>query len=455
MFNLVRILLFSPLIAMPLMMGCDDDSESSSDGTKSKKKKDPGSTDSGYEIGEGDFSIEVHLASDEEPDSPGTIGIVTWSIEDVDPDSASIQFGLDDDYGMTAPVDLEEDDFRTLLLGMKPNKEYHFRIEATEGDTLYISEDQTVETGPSTNLVVIDFEVLSDRKREPGFIITNQAQDVDSNIDSAAFIIDPDGDIVWWYEGSVGPMAAARMSYDAKNMWFVPNRHKEGIPIQRVRMDTLESEVYKGTGGSHDITPVEGETMAFIDYGEDDCGSVFEIKNNGRTKEIFESTPLVEDTPWTPCHLNAVRYNEEEEMYTVSDRAQEVWMIDRDGDIHWELSEIVDNESYGAQQHGHQMLPDSFLLFANSGGGRDSSTVLEFSLDDGDLIWDYDGGVRSVFLGDTQRLPGGNTLVVYSNAGVIHEVDDEGDKVLEITADTFGYGNWRPTLYGPPTDVQM
>src|SRR5262245_31407720 len=62
------------------------------------------------------FTVDVQLASDVNPNAPGTIGIVTWSVTVAPLASARIEFGLDGSYGMTAPVDLSAAGYRTLLL---------------------------------------------------------------------------------------------------------------------------------------------------------------------------------------------------------------------------------------------------------------------------------------------------------------------------------------------------
>jgi len=61
----------------------------------------------------------------------GTVGIVTWSTTLAAPQSARIDFGLTTSYGMSAPVDLTQPSYRTLLLGMKSSHTYHYRITAT------------------------------------------------------------------------------------------------------------------------------------------------------------------------------------------------------------------------------------------------------------------------------------------------------------------------------------
>src|SRR5450631_4213695 len=81
-----------------------------------------------------------------------TVGIVTFTTLLAGPTEAHIDFGLDASYGMTAPVDLTSAGYRTLLLGMKPSKTYHFRLSATDGGgNNCTSDDFTIATGPIPN----------------------------------------------------------------------------------------------------------------------------------------------------------------------------------------------------------------------------------------------------------------------------------------------------------------
>ena len=69
--------------------------------------------------------------------------------------------------------------------------------------------------------------------------------------------------------------------------------------------------------------------------------------------------------------------------------------------------------------------------------------------------WSYvaSPAIQNNVLGDVQRLPNGNTLIAYSTAGLLEEVDASGNLLqkwqLSISA-TFGYIEKRATLYGPP-----
>src|SRR5690606_6453079 len=308
---------------------------------------------------------------------------------------------------------------------------------------------QIIETGPPTEAVTLGrFDVMDDAARERGFVVISYWRGTGSSV---AFIIDPDGEIVWWHESEISGIARARMSADGKNMWLIPASNLGG-PLERVSMDTLDAQVYPDTAGSHDLTPVSGEVMAFIDYGESDCDSIFEIDPSGNVVEIWESTGVV-SAPG--CHGNALRYSQKEDVYTFSDVAQDVVAVSRQGELKWRLTEIVDGgiDAWGGRNHGHQLLDDSILIFANDGAGPNSSTIVEYTLT-GETIFEYEGGRHTANLGDVQRLPGGNTLITYSNASVVREIDANKNVVLEFGGGaSIGYTLWRPTLYGPPPDI--
>ncbi len=120
------------------------------------------------------FTIMVQLASAVKSTAPTTVGIVTWSISASGITSAHIDFGLDTTYGMTAPVDLTSLTvamYRTLLLGMKPAKTYHFRIVASDGTSTYTSNDQTVTTGAKlSSTPLTSFSVKSASVRSQGIL---------------------------------------------------------------------------------------------------------------------------------------------------------------------------------------------------------------------------------------------------------------------------------------------
>jgi hypothetical protein len=408
----------------------------------------------GGATGTATFTVQVQLASAMMAMAPGTIGIVTWTVNVPSLVEARIDFGLDTSYGMSAPVDLALADHRTLLLGMKPAKLYHFRVVARDATMTYTSGDYTVMTGPAPTTVSISrFQVMNATARKRGFIVTSYWQGTGSAV---PFIIDGDGEIVWWgRSGPTGGIARAVMSADGKNMWMT-TANNNGANIQRLSMDTLSAQTYTGSVGSHDITPVSGETMAFLEYGETDCDSIYEIDPSGTKREVWESQGVVMASG---CHGNALRYSQKEDVYTFSDVRQDVFVVSRAGAVMWRLSQRVMGgaATWGMVQHGHHLLDNSIVILANSGAGMNMSAMIEYSLT-GQEIARFVPGEYTANLGDVQRLPGGNTLVTISNASVMKEIDPQGTVVLQINGASgtrFGYALWRETLYGPPPDISQ
>src|SRR4029078_1008439 len=83
------------------------------------------------------------------------------------------------------------------------------------------------------------------------------------------------------------------------------------------------------------------------------------------------------------CHGNALRYSKKENVYTFSDHMTDVLVVDRSGAVQWKPSQRVTggNAAWGGAQHGHQLLDDGILIFANNGAGANASQVVEYALD--------------------------------------------------------------------------
>lgn len=407
-------------------------------------------------VNAGAFEVNVQLASDVDDKAPTTVGIVTWTTTGTMTD-AHVEFGLTTDYGMQAPVDLAAEDHRTLLLGMKPDSVYHFRVVTSDGTNSIASDDYTVETGPATTAVGIgSFEVVDEAAREPGFIVASYWSGTGSSV---AYILDPDGIIVWAYDtGIAGGIARARISDDGKDMWVI-TASNSGNTLRRVGIDGLGAQTYDAAVGSHDITPVSGSKMAFLEYGESDCNSIFEIDPSGQTKEIWDSQDLRSGGGGggSMCHGNAVRFSAAEGVYTFSDVSTDIVQVTPEGELQWKLTEKVPtgNAAWGGVQHGHHLLASSLVIFSNKGSKSHSgaSAAIEYDLESGAELWRYEGadGETSANLGDVQRLPGGNTLVTFSNDSIAHEVTPDKKVVMKWTgtANTrIGYAEWRPSIYG-------
>ena len=142
--------------------------------------------------------------------------------------------------------------------------------------------------------------------------------------------------------------------------------------------------------------------------------------------------------------------------YTYSDWQKELAVVSRSGALQWKLSQKTSGgtAAWGGVRHGHQLLDNGVILFANNGtAGGNRSQAIEFGLD-GHLIKAFTSGGGATNFGDVQRLSNGNTIIPYSTSSLMQEVDASGTVVLEIRGSgSFGYVEFRETLYGAPIDI--
>src|SRR5262249_2518897 len=162
----------------------------------------------------------------------------------------------------------------------------------TDGSQTYTSDDKTVTTGAKTSAVSFtSFSVKAADKLEKGFFIGSFWQ---GNGSTGAVLCRTHGELGWGDSkasgGRAGRSSRPPPSADSKNVWLV-NEALTGSPLRRVSVDTLDVQTYMATKASHDICAVTGETMAYLDYSESDCNSIFEItpSTTDKGKEVFES----------------------------------------------------------------------------------------------------------------------------------------------------------------------
>jgi hypothetical protein len=397
------------------------------------------------------FDVSVHLAREEYVYAPTTVAIVHWTTTLGKPTRATIEFGLTTEYGTVAPVDATDAGFRGVLLGMKPKRTYHFRIVAEIDGKHVASDDYTVTTGegPTAQEVgEITFEV-ADGRRQPGFILTSYWSGEQK---SMVFILDQDGDVVWWYPSRLSHgVAKAAISADGRDLWMVSGIGFGSEQLRRVGMDGLGWEDYRQSDASHDIVAVEGDVMAFIDYR---YNGIVEIDRSGWETFIVRTRDLPAND--VGHQLTALSYRDGR--YALSSREADVFVFPRRAEVQVEdtvsLTSLVGPAAnWGGYHYGVELLPDNhLLLFANRAGGESGpSTVIEFDLDKAAEVWRHESASYTAQYGDAQRLPGGTTLITYSNEGLIQEVSNTGQVLLSVTASPFlGYSTWLPSLYGSP-----
>ena len=298
---------------------------------------------------------------------------------------------------------------------------------------------------------------------------------------SNAFIIDADGTVVW---SATGPTqcSRARMDFEGNNMWMLAlNVGNSGGEMRFVSMDgqTSKNNVSGLSGAHHDFTVVPGKIAAMVwaGGGMDPESNLVEMNadGSGSAKTIFKigsnlyaGGGSAMGGGGSSYHCNYIIYHPADDSFTISDRNPNLYVkAKHDGTPVWQVGGSCSNAkapkcASGTWQvnHGHDFDENGNMLVFNNGsggmmGGGGSTHIFELKLTDSGnslsftTVKDFTSSSSSGTLGDVQRLPNGNTLITYSNSGVILEVDSSWSTVQTLKG-TFGYSEWRETLYGPP-----
>lgn len=442
-----------------------------------------------------DFVVATNEISPQMP----TVGVVEWSLGNGTSSRGKITYELvgakPEQLNVGGETSVSEDapTHRTLLLGLKQNSEYRFRIEAVTDEPFDTArtEDETgeptcvsdwfalpttgvLEGAPGDHAVAVE----QTDARTGGFVLTTGGYG-----GTGAYILDADGAVVWYVVGPADP-GRAHMDYEGKNMWIM-SLNPVTAPLgqlQFVSMDgqTRNDRVDGFEYAHHDFVVMpEGRiaTMVWrIETDPDQPAQPF-----GRSIESDLIVRAADGTITTafgigsnlytsdePFHANALHYIPKDDSFTISDRAPAVIVnVRSSGQVQWQLGGSCVDAPVGPAKcvagswldtHGHHLLSDGSLLVFNNFASEDveESRILEFDLStaaesvDVIPVKEYVGTHKTAILGDVQRLPNGHTLITYSTAGKLVEVDAQWNVVQTFTSSGFGYAEWRPSLYGPP-----
>ena len=146
-------------------------------------------------------------------------------------------------------------------------------------------------------------------------------------------------------------------------------------------------------------------------------------------------------------HTNAIAVDLDGNLLISSRHLSEITKIDRNtGDIIWRMGgnknqlTFLNDDRWFSYQHHIRVLPNgNYTLFDNGNYlSPQYSSALEYKVDDenmtAELVWSYnDGSTLGGFMGSTQRLENGNTMIGWGGTHPsLTEVSYEGEKLLEI-----------------------
>jgi hypothetical protein len=314
-------------------------------------------------------------------------------------------------------------------------------------------------------------------------------------------ILDGTGQIVWWIEprdGGARPIRV-RPGHDGRSIVvLVDHEDPELRFVERWALDGLTRTETQVVGASHDFWENDDGTFTFLAY----ASSSDEIMPETRPPTVTERIRTVPEgsheygdgvngfdffadypgDPWYPCshgaydlfvpeasewtHANSLIRSPYDDGWLVTARFIDALIgVDDAGAFQWQAGgryETLAAEDPGAVfEHGHSSDAWSafdgihLLMFDNGDHSPEPivSRVVELVLDPAHgvyrSVWSLDDPERDFvsFLGDAQRLPNGNTLVVWTDRGELAEYGPEGGEVRRIdVVGQLGRGFWVPSL---------
>ena len=389
-----------------------------------------------------------------------TVVRLTWT-EDGGGEAGRVEIGLDTGYGRIIEATADGAGYEALVLGLKPDHTYHYRLIVEDGGESRVSGDRTFTTGVAPSFLgALSVTAGAAEDGPTGLLVTSLL-----DVDGVAVVVDRDGDYLWWYR--VGTLAhedhylitRALLSVDGESMLYVSwtPLYPDGPVVDprnlvRVSLDGSTMEVVQVPGAHHDFVECPDGTIAVLTFDPrtvEDAeligDAIIEVDPDGNQTQLWSSwdtfEPVTEElTPgnhWS--HANAIDCDAELDAYIVSLRnLNTIIAVQRgSGEVLWQFggegSDFdLDSGTPTEHQHQFQRLDDGLLVFDNGEDGAYASRVVEYALDHGtgeaDTVREIvpDPAIGAYALGDASRLPAGDTLITWSTAGRLETISAEG-----------------------------
>ena len=374
-------------------------------------------------------------------------------------------------------------------MGMKPQRTYKYRIAEVQGGERLLSAVHELQTGKLEKVDVgVVLKVADEAGAQRRFVATSMYSS-----QSVAVIVDGDGDVVWSHRPDLGWPShfVPRVRQSRVGEWITYNvggGQTQGTPepdatraIVRVSLDGAREQVLMLPDTHHDFFELGDGTLALLKYDRREIAdhtyigdALVEVHPDGTERQVWSVWDHFELDPdnvvgplasWS--HANALYFDKEEPAYYVSLRNFDcIVKIDpTSGDQQWVLGGehsdfALSDGSTDLFRHQHQfdVLEDGIIVFDNGLVETLDSRVVQYRLDPAlglaTRVWEQhaDPSMFCAALGDVDRLENGNTLITWSPAGQIDEVDPDGNVVWRVRAElgaAFGFTLHRQIL----TDV--
>ncbi|GDX81088.1 hypothetical protein LBMAG42_28990 [Deltaproteobacteria bacterium] len=365
----------------------------------------------------------------------------------------------------------EEGQWEAVVVGMRSSATYLLRVGGSEEGEETVSAPIEATTGaapPSLpELLVVADAVTND----PGLLGLGLIGTTNWGV-----FVDADGQIVWWYPNPYDGRLTTRIvpSRDGRSVYMNVARSLDAeslddFAILQVAWDgtllaTIETSVHH-----HDFLELPSGELAWLSDesrdvdGEPVHGDTVVVRSaDGTQRILWNAWDAYDYADFAPqhdfVHANALQFDEPTGTLWIGLRnANQLLQLDPDrGTV---LKRVFGMRSdypltVGSKpdgQHNFTVLPGGLLIHDNQDSTDLPSRLVEYTLsgDPGhaEQVWEYTSpeAYDVIGLGDAIRLSTGESLAIWSSAGVIDRVGADGVLTSSFAAGlgtAFGYGAW-------------
>jgi len=414
--------------------------------------------------------------------------VVTASWTTREPSLCSVDFGVSGETIGHCCVGHEPSlEHRAVMVGIQPGSDGSLVITAEAEDASYQSDEQFFTTGLlAAQLPSLEVEGDENDRLWEGYTLVPLLGDEVSWVT----VIDAEGVIVWAYEA--GPSVhRIHIAPDGSGLFY--NEHSQNPDAdfpdlsESLHHVSWEGEklltVRGGESPHHDFLVLDNDRFVTLgnsllpwDFGEGEVllqgDTIMEIDREGKHSILWNTFDHMDPDVATSTenqvgphtgevldwsHGNYLSYDEDEGAYlAVLRHLDAVVSVDAgSGELLWSLAEgwgdyqSGDGEPLLSWPHSVERTDEGLVVFNQTHGGSDEcSHSVTIGLDDAsgvaERIGEYatDDCRQVEYLGSTHPVPNGNSLVVFSQAGIMDELSPEGELLRRLQTELgwmYGY----------------
>jgi len=380
---------------------------------------------------------------------------VTW--EQLSAATTHVEFSVDEGVWMASPaVETPAGAAEELLLGIPYDTDVTFRVVNDFGEGPLPTGEHVAHTG------------LADEDLVHPVLLSSEPAEWDDGmryvlVGSSDYrgwttIVDRQARVVWARQTSgLNATLYSRPSYDGTDLLIDHNSYwaifddGEASQVVRMKIDGTETAVYDTPGLHHPFTEIADGSIV---WGAADgiTETLEKLTPDGVQEQIWACDPFHDEVGVDQyCQSNTLYWHEPEDTFLFSLYSDET-IVEIDhatgetlryfGHLPGAWAFEPEGSAFHWQHGGHYTAAGTLITSSHVDGTNDECVVREYELDEDDEtlveLWSFGVGlgIEAETMGEVHRLPGGNTLHNYGDAGRLREVLPDGTVVWDIQWDT-------------------